>query len=291
MIEINNHCSDKIPPGFFSNFFIVLDWIHNSLYNQEKIFVNWNCGDSDNIWTSLFEQPSFSKNNFNLKINNFRCQYDKKLTIDNVNEKLPVYDKYNGWFYNNVNFFYDENFQKFRDEYCKCFSSLEIKKNIINEVEEFTKNFDDDILGVTVRIPSHYTLDETNGKPLSYIHNLNYFYEKLSEEVVDEFNTKKYKKIFVCCDVQYFINLLIDKIGVDKIIYTEYNRIQTLDDDWVVKGFKLSEEYKLVLVDCLILSKCSYIMGGSSNIFLGSLIINKNLNFGIFNFLKKSYGL
>jgi hypothetical protein len=291
MVEINNHCSGKIPPGFFSNFFIVLDWIHNSMYNQEKIFVNWNCGDLDNIWPTLFEQPKFDKNELSLKINNFRCQYDNKFTINNINEVLPVYNKYNGWFYNNVNFFYDENFQNFRDEFHKSFSTLEINKNIIEKVDEFTKNFDDDILGITVRIPSHYTLDKTDGIPLSNIFNVNDFYEKISEEVICEFNTKKYKKIFVCCDVQYFIDLLVEKVGSESVIYTNYNRIQSLDEDWVVKGLQLRDEYKLVLVDCLILSKCSYIIGGSSNIFLGSLIMNKNLEFGIFDFLKKSYGL
>ena len=58
----------------------------------------------------------------------------------------------------------------------------------------------------------------------------------------------------------------------------------------VEKGLTFKEEYFLILSDALLLSKCDLIMGGSSNIFLGTLFINNQLKFKIFNILKETYG-
>ena len=54
MIEIKNNCHGSLPPGFFSNFMVVLDWLHNSYYNREKIFVNWSCKSNENLWDVFF---------------------------------------------------------------------------------------------------------------------------------------------------------------------------------------------------------------------------------------------
>jgi hypothetical protein len=292
MININNNCNGQIPVGFFANFLITIDWIHNSLYNGEKIFINWTCNSPENLWNHFFEQPNFGINDFHsVTVNNFRSLYDKKLTIDNINNVIKIYDKYNGWFYNNVNIFYDENFQNLRDEFNKSYNSLILNKKILSELETFENKFNSNVLGVAVRIPSHYTFDKTEGVPtLSRISAEN-FYEKICDEIFEKFNNEKYEKIFVCCDVEYFLNLLKNKFGDEKLIYTKYDRIKTLDGDWVDKRMSFYDEYRMALIDCLLLSKCKYVIGGSSNIFLTSLIINNKVNFKIFNLLSNSYGL
>lgn len=291
MIEIKNHCSGVIPPGFFSNFFIVLDWIHNSIYDNEKIFVNWYCGGTENLWTLFFEQLKFNGDSKNLIVNNFRCTYPREHTIQNINEKILCYDKYRGWFYNNFNLFNDEHFQNLRDEFHESYKKIELKKNIIDKINEIEKNFDSEILGVAVRIPSHFAFENIDGVTLSKKMSPTEYYEKICDEVIKEFETKKYKKIFICCDVKFFIDLMVEKVGNDNLIYTKYDRVKNLDSDWVDKKFPLKEEYELVLTDSLLLSKCSYIMGGSSNIFLSSLVINNKVNYKIFEILENSHGL
>ncbi len=293
MIEINNNCNGgNIPVGFFANLLFTIDWVHNSLYNGEKIFVNWNCNTSENLWNYFFEQPNFDINNsYNLTINNFRVLYDKKFTIDNINDIIKVYDKYNGWFCNNVNLFYDENFQNLRDEFNKAYNSLILNEKILSELETFKDEFNSNVLGVAVRIPSHYTFDRTEGVPTLSRISCENFYEKICDEIFEEFNNGKYEKIFVCCDIEYFLNLLKSKFGDGVLIYTKYDRIKTLDGDWVNKQLSFYEEYKMALIDCLLLSKSKYIIGGSSNIFLTSLIINNKIDFKIFNLLNNSYGL
>lgn len=290
MIEISNNCIGSLPPGFFSNFLIVIDWIHNSIYNDEKIFVNWNCGSNKNIWDEFFEQPSFSQDNQSyLKVKNYRSHYEKKYTIQNIDKKLYTYSKYNGWFCNNVNVYYDEFFQNLRDEFSKAFQKIKIKQELLNQLPKF--NPFDKILGVAVRIPDHYSLGNNDWEVVTSVISPKDFYSKLSEEVINEYYEGKYDKIFVACDVQYFIDLVKNKIGEENLIINDYKRLEFLNKDWTYKNLTLTEEYRLVLIDCLCLSKCSMILGGSSNIFLSSLFIEPNLNFKLFNLLEKCYGL
>ena len=116
------------------------------------------------------------------------------------------------------------------------------------------------------------------------------YYLTIVNEIQEEFEIGGYDKIFVACDIQHFIDLMVNKFGEDKIIFTKYNRIQNLNGDWVGKNLPLKDEYFLILSDALLLSKCNLLMGGSSNIFLGTLFINNKINFKVFNALKETYG-
>jgi hypothetical protein len=292
MIVIKNNCSGSIPPGFFSNFFLVLDWLHNSMYTNQKTSVSWTTCTQENLWDNLFESSEFGiEDKIELIVNNFRCLYDKTLTITEINEKIKIYNKYDGWFYNNVNIFFDSDFQSLRDEFNKTFSLLTIKKEILQELEKYESEITPKTIGVAIRIPSHYTIDKTEGIPVNTILNPIDFYNKISEEILYKFQKGNFDKIFVCCDVDYFIELLKTKIDEEKLIFIKYQRVQNMDGDWVEKKLKLVDEYRLVLMDSLLLSKCSYIFGGSSNIFLGSLIINNKLGFEILECLNNYYGL
>ena len=71
------------------------------------------------------------------------------------------------------------------------------------------------------------------------------------------------------------------------------NITNTISDAIIASGKKLNEidEYKLILKDSILLSRCKKVMGGSSNIFFGVLIINNNIEYKLFDILKNSYGL
>lgn len=290
MIEIKNVCYHN-PPGAFSHIYTVLDWVHNSLYTNEKIFINWNCGFDGNLWDIFFEQPNFSSiNDRHLVVTNARSKND---VFENINDVIPIYNKYNGYYCNNVNVFQDDQFSYIRNEYNKAWSSITIKDDIRNYVNTFTQKFKDSkVLGVAVRCPTHYFVNSIDSNV--FLHNQldpNLFYQKIISEIETEFIKNNYNKIFICCDVQPFIDLMISKFGEDVILYTEYERVKDLNQDWFVKNTPIEEEYKMVILDSLILSNCNYLMGSSSNIFLITLFINKMVNFKLFEVLNNSYGL
>lgn len=293
MITITNNCNSSLPPGFFSNFLVVLDWIHNSIYTEEKIFVDWRCNGKlqENLWESFFEQPNFlnDKTNRNLSINHYRFM-NKKFIHEKINDVLPLFEKYGGCFWGKFELFNEGSFKTIRDEYNKAWNLIKIKDNIKTDFEKYYKNFEGKILGVTVRIPLHYTFDRPEGNPLSNVVRPEEYYNLISEEIIEEFQKNNYDKIFICCDVKFFIDLMIKKLGDSKLIYTNYNRVSNLNGDWNEKKLPLKDEYKNIIIDSLLLSKCDYLMGGTSNIFLGTLFINNSVDFKIFNVLKNLYG-
>lgn len=292
MIIIENDCDGYLPGGFFSKFLVVLDWVHNSIYEKEIVYVDWTCrgGLDHNLWDTLFEQPNL-KFDINRDIILFHYRfYHGEYKHSNIESILPNYDKYKGKFWNNPKIFKDEDFQILRNEYNKAWNHIKVKDHVIKNVEGYKKDFGNKTLGVTVRIPLHYTYNEPEGDAISKRMSPETYYDNIYKEIEDEFNNNGYDKIFVACDVEYFINLMIDKFGNDKIVFTNYRRVSGLDQDWVEKKLSFKDEYFLILSDALLLSNCDLIMGGSSNIFLGSLFINNKADFKIFNLLNEVYG-
>jgi hypothetical protein len=294
MLIIDHDCEGSLPGGFFSKFLIVLDWIHNSIYQNEKVFVNWNClGKLDhNIWDYLFEEPQLDYDETNRTINLFHYRfYHGEYVYHKIHEILPKYHDYGGKFWNNPKIFTDENFQTLRDEYNKAWSKIIVKEHVNENIQKYLNSFGNKTLGVTVRIPLHYTYNQPEDEDsISKRMSPEHYYEQIYQEIKNEFDSNEYDKILVACDVDYFIKLMVEKFGEEKIIFTNYKRVNGLDQDWVEKGLTFKEEYFLILSDALLLSKCDLIMGGSSNIFLGTLFINNQLKFKIFNILKETYG-
>ena len=278
---------DNIQVGFFSKLGIVLDWVHNCVYENENIYINWN----NKLWDTLFEQPLITSNdttNRDLTVHHFR--YYHKQYYNDITNVIPSYHTYNGTFWNTPKIFFDNSFQNIRDEYNKAWFKIKIKNHVDESVNQYLNSFGKKTLGVSVRIPLHYTFDRPEGLPVSAKIRPEDFYEIISTEIEKEFHLNGYDKIFVACDIQHFIDLMIEKFGTDKIIFTKYNRINSLNDDWEVKRLSLQEEYFNILVDALLLTKCNLLMGGSSNIFVGCLFINNELPYKIFDTLSDVYG-
>jgi hypothetical protein len=293
MIVIDHDCRGLLPGGFFSKFLVVLDWVHNSIYQNEKVTVNWTCLNKldHNIWDYLFEEPQLENDETDRTINLYHYRfYHYKYAYSKINEIMPYYHNYNGKFWNTPSLFQDDNFQNVRDEYNKAWNKIKVKENVSNNLNQYLEEFGNRTLGVTVRIPLHYTYNKPEGEAISRRMTPEDYYDRISNEIQEEFESGEYDKIFVACDIQYFIDLMINKFGEDKIIFTKYNRIQKLNEDWIGKNLPFKDEYFLILTDALLLSKCNLVMGGSSNIFLGVLFMNNKLNFKIFNILKETYG-
>lgn len=293
MIKIENECHGSLPGGFFSKFLIVLDWVHNSIYQKEKVFVDWSCrGNLDyNLWETLFEQPLLNEDITERNITLFHYRfYHQEHIYKKINEIIPIFKNYNGKFWNNPIIFNDTDFQNVRNEFNKAWKKIKIKSHVINDVNYYLEKFGKKTLGVTVRIPLHYTYEKPEGNAISKTISPHTYYDLIYEEIKNEFENGNYDKIFIACDVEYFINLMINKFGKEKLVFTEYDRVKGLDNDWVEKKLSLKDEYFLILRDALLLTECNLILGGSSNIFIGSLFMNNNVNFKIFKLLKDVYG-
>jgi hypothetical protein len=289
MIIVENDCQGNRTGGFFSKFLVVLDWIHNSIYTKESVVIDWSCLDSNkrNIWELFFDQPNMVETLpekitklFHYRFYHYRHIYEQLGSIMGENE-------FNFKYTNSSKIFSHPNFNNIRKEFNKAWNLINLKDIVTQGLEEYSE-VDSSILGVAVRPPLHYTYDD--GVLLLSKISPQQYYEDISNQIVEKFKSENFKKIFVASDIQYFIDLMIQKVGEENLIYTKYDRIKHINDDWFSKNLPVEIEYGLILKDTLLLSRCGHIMGGSSNIFLGTLYINPELNFTIFNVIKDAYG-
>lgn len=293
MIRVENDCDGILPGGFFSKLLIVLDWVHNSIYEKEKVYIDWTCRNklNHNLWDDIFHQPSLNEDitNRNVTLYHYRF-FHSSYTYSKINDVIPLYEQYHGKFWNDPKIFSEQDFQSIRNEYNSAWNKIKIKNHVTDNVDNYHSQFGKKTLGVTVRIPLHYTYNRPEGDAISKRMTPEDYYNLIYQEIKEEFEGGEYDKIFVACDVEYFINLMVERFGEDKVIFIQYERVKGLDKDWVEKKLSFKDEYFLILTDALLLSKCNLIMGGSSNIFLGTLFINNQLKFKIFKLLKEVYG-
>lgn len=293
MITIENDCSGGLPSGFFSKFLVVLDWVHNSIYQKEKVYVDWSCKKSldYNLWDIFFEQPNLDidETGRELKLDHYRYQH-RHLVYSNINSVLPMFTEEQAKLVNKIHLFFHPQFDLIRSEYNKAWNLIKVKDYILESIQDYEKKITPKTLGITVRIPLHYTFNYPEGPALSTRITPKEYYDVISNEVIKVFEEGGYENIFIACDIEHFIDLMISKLGDDKLVYTKYQRVKNLNGDWVEKKLPFKDEYELILKDTLLLSKCDYIMGGSSNIFTAALYINKNSKFKIFDILNNLYG-
>ena len=96
-----------------------------------------------------------------------------------------------------------------------------------------------------------------------------------------------YDSVLVVTQIQPFVDRFVQEFG-SKCIFTDRQRLKT-DADW--KGgrsdahYQMTDkeyelEYQNVLLDVLLASKTDHILGSTSNMFMGALIMNPNITFG-----------
>lgn len=292
MIRIHNNCLGHLPPGCLSNLLVVIDWVHNSLYTKEKIFVNWSCKSDINIWENFFNQPQIENESQgeSLKdINHYRFMNNQYIAPDLLKIK-SVFTKYDWEFFCKPELYFDEDFQYFRNNLNLAWEVITLKKLFSDKIDKIHTFFGKKTLGVAVRIPAHFATDELRNSDLSKKFDVENYYNFLFNDIKTEFTNSGYDKIFIACDVEYFVKKLKNYFGEETVVCQEYNRIKDWTRDWDVKNLPISSEYELALIDTILLSKCDFLIGGVSNIFMSSLIMNKNIKFKFFEILKNAYG-
>jgi hypothetical protein len=156
--------------------------------------------------------------------------------------------------YKTIDFLYEKTPKYFIEKYLKSLDKIKINSDILEYVDDFVKNWDDDVIGVHIRTW------HSDGPRMLWHDN------SIFEVEIDKFPIDK--KIFLCSDnpetIKYFLEKYSERIILhpqklhDTFLgqihpYDQYhNNIQLITD-----GF----------IDCLLLSKCKTIIGTWASTF------------------------
>ena len=186
--------------------------------------------------------------------------------------------------YKTIDLLYQDTPKYFIDKYLKIIDKLEINPDIIEYVDEFTQNWDSNVIGVHIRTwHSDY--------PRNTWHS-----NSLFEREIDKFPPDK--KIFLCSDnpqtIEYFKNKYSERI----LTYPQRLHEKPLGSINVFDQYQ--NDVQLVtdgFIDCLILSKCDTIIGTFCSTFTevawwfgrckAKVIIPEPLNYDDILFLRK----
>jgi hypothetical protein len=87
--------------------------------------------------------------------------------------------------------------------------------------------------------------------------------------------------------VDEYVKLFVDKFK-DKVIFFGNKRFTSINNDWADE----MKDYKQECIDCFsevyVASKCKFAVGASSNMFMGCLFLNPNMEFKIFDVSENS---
>jgi hypothetical protein len=258
--------------GFFSNFFKVLNSMIVADNTGHQVKVDMREKTSYNIWDKMFVQ---SEEHDSLQKHEFLNRYPGNNENGLKEYPFPL-NLFNGYIFMNCSIYQNEHLQKIREIYHNYYKKLvwtDFLKKYINErtIPNFSKT-----IAVTIRIPRHYGQSTKN----EYIYS-----------IIDELKdlSKNYDKILLLTQIKKYKDLIIQEFG-NKVIWMECNLVNE-DDDWVdVSNLDYEKEFINSFSDVFIASQCDFIIGGSSNMMLGALIINPNIKFKLFECLKNFNG-
>ena len=249
--------------GFFSNFTHVLLNLHiANLYNFNPVIIfernqshyseDLKIKGSYNYWDYYFIQDKFINKNSNLYINS--------------DVKFP--NKLFGNLYKN-----SEYFSKLIKKY------ILIRPEIQDIVNEFIyKNFKNKtIIGLHWR-----GTDIRKAKRRDFVKNGNPGITSI--EIISTYINKFLKAcpnalIFISTDEEYNIDCLSSRYGKEKILYTDC--LRSKDNSPIHLNYKSTRKlhkYNLgleVLIDCMILSNCNYLIGRRSNVLNSALLLGE----------------
>lgn len=276
--------------GFFSNYLRVLSYmicnnnellivfffniyltnIDPSLANAKLANINFE--QYENIWEIMFKPIcAYSKESLNDPTNTIGWIYPVK----NYVYPYPI-NLFNNYVMNSAEIYYSEHMPAIRNIYYQQYIKIQWSDYLIEYVK--AKNNitqPDKTLAVFIRFPGHYNK-----------YNNNYI-----EPIITELQElmKNYDFLYLVTNIEPYIVLLKEIFG-DKIILFENKRIVPFIGDWVVGKPDLFKEYIDCFTEVYLASLCKFAIGGSSNMFMGCLIMNPRLEFKLFESIKNENG-
>lgn len=237
--------------GFFSNIRGTIAAMYECDIKNITPYVNWSSSiykdnkHGDNVWEYYFEQIGDSKTKNKIKVPQNREWKRESYARERMNSMIKKYVK--------------------------------IKQPILDKIDNFwvsNVNEGNKVLGVHLRMTDKFNCtshgEPKTGKPVNvdiYIDHIKKYIEKEGDEV----------KIFLATDSKDGINKMVSTFG-DKLFYRD-DVIRSTGSKSVHHGMG-GDNYKKgedVLIDCILLSKCDFLFKGISNVALGALFFNENL--------------
>jgi|LakMenE01Jun11ns_1017448.scaffolds.fasta_scaffold9951013_6 hypothetical protein len=234
---------------------------------------------SENIFDMFFNIKNVGLYPYNSKYVE-QYPYEIKNIIKNYPEHLI---KYEGRGCDVKQYFDDSEIKKIRSEFNKQWERLDLspnlKKRINVEVDPFFRN-NHRILCAMIRYSDHYVGD--------------FSYEKIFEEIDDKM--KNFDKLLLITQLLPVVEILKEKYGNNLIYFENRHRVNDYKTDWDGgRNISMSDESFIretedCIIDVIAASKSHFVLGGASNMFLGALSINKDLNYKIFDVLINNIG-
>lgn len=257
--------------GFFSNYFYVLAHI---MYGHKK---GWKCvvdmknyqtlysesityDETDNAWEYYFEQPdgvcveaAYHSKNYVLSDGCYHSEMG-----------VPVFEIEQGFLVDSM----IDNLYQQQHAY------IRIKQKLYDEFQQFymERMNGKKWIGVHVR--------GTDMKIKQEKHTIPPGIEKVFEQIDRLIVADGKIGIFLCCDEKRTIELFVERYG-NRCLYNDVFRSENLSDIGIHMQ-KSSRKYhhfllgKEVLADCVLLSKCDYLICGISNVTNAAILLNNH---------------
>lgn len=200
--------------------------------------------------------------------------------IDVVKKFPDFLTKYNGGGWNVLQYSDNKYLPIIRNTYNHHWNTFKISNNTQSKLNEESKLISNKkILTVMVRCSAHYLETDV-------------LMNNLIQDVKNKMND--YDNILLLTQVQEVFDLFVKTFG-NLCIFPERERISG-DVDWkggrgvCMSNEEYFQEVEECLIDVLLASQTSHVMSGASNMFLGTLVINPEITFDLFESLKQFNG-
>ena len=297
MIVLINCC------GFFSNFFKVLNWElinHKNITivpyfvtrSVKKLTVTYTNIDRniyperDNIWEVMFcPIHEYKKTQLGNAKNIFQWDYPK---FNNWKQAFPYpLNQFKwGYIFSKHSIYVHPLLPQIREVYHNCYKKIQWTQYLKHHIENNLKLIPNPkkTVAVFIRYQAHYNNDK----------HIDSIIAELKEVM------KNYDNLFLVTIVKPYINKFKAIFGNKVCFLSDKNMVETEKHDW--GGFHSAGkyvpfeklDYKKECIQCFtdvyLASICDYMLGGSSNMFLGALIINPTVKFKILDVFKNVDG-
>ena len=322
--KVINYLFVHIDAGLFSWFLRLLDWLtivhvnqatdrfrvfaclfDNRVSGKPSVFqvdnLPPNTPDKINYWDELFEPLSFYSDLVDAKRSDARHHVYHIRKFSNV---LPphfqlrphldtVMPEFRNYFCCTPVLYKHTQFSRFRQHFYPILQTyIRPKPGVVNKVERFLvengKTEEQRWLGIHVRVPvHHYITSHSNADVMQY-------YTSILENIRPITAQENPSVIFVATESQEFLDLMQKEYGSSRIRSLAIPRVVgNIDwDDYKHKSQTISfgQELENALLDMLLLSKCDFLLGGVSNMFLTALLFNPTVRFQLIPFLENHQG-
>jgi hypothetical protein len=281
--------------GFFSNYIKFLSWnlthgvdnkivfhfIDRGVYIIDRVHdIDRTIYDKQNIWEWMFH-PVHKYTIEELKDTNNRFE----TYFPNSNYPWPLTDIRDG-FVCNVGIYSSPEFplirQLFNNEVNKLVWTSVLNTHMDKEKKVLINP--DKTIAVFIRFANHYNSI-----------NSDIFKEEIFVKLMDEIDFLMKEKGLEYLYLVTMVDVVFDKITErfgDKVIITKNKRYVDINDDWSKdETIDYQNECVTCFTEVYLASLCKFIIGGSSNMVLGSLFMNPSVEFKLFDALKHYDGL